>query len=185
MIILEGADNSGKSTLGEYLSNKLNLPLRHSEKPNPEWTPVEALGHSSRQLRPQSAILDRVYALSEYVYGPICRGASALGEQHQEALLDLYNRPYLIIYCRPHLSTILRNGGRDQMEGVLENHQKIVEEYDRLMDDVSRFSCCQVVNYDWQSITDLPRILDIARVHMKKYRSGIYSSFYLGLGAKA
>lgn len=99
-------------------------------------------------------------------------------------MLDLYSRPYLIIYCRPHLSTILRNGGRDQMPGVLENHQKIVEAYDRLMEELARFSCCKILRYDWQSLGDRARVLRQAQNHMTKFRSGLYSTIYLGEGTR-
>lgn len=184
MIVIEGPDNSGKSTLGEYLSQQLQTPLRHSEKPNPEWTALEALEHSCRQLRPQQAILDRIYVISEYIYGPICRGRSALAEQHARAMLDLYSRPYLIIYCRPRMDTILRNGGREQMEGVLDNHQKIVEAYDSLMEELARFSCCKILRYDWQSLGDKNRVLHQAQIHMTKYQSGLYSTIYLGEGTR-
>lgn len=182
MIILEGPDNAGKSTLGAYLSKELRAPLIHSEKPDPNWTQLECLEHSTRQLRPQGAILDRIYALSECVYGPICRGASALGDKHPEALLDLYHRPYLVVYCRPKMETILRNNGRDQMPGVLESHRDIVEAYDVLMEEVSRFAHCRVIRYDWQNVGDTERVLFQARKHFTTYRSSLYSSVFMGEG---
>jgi adenylate kinase family enzyme len=184
MIIIEGPDNSGKSTLGEYLSKQLGTPLQRSEKPDPAWTPVQALEHSCRQLRPQSAIRDRAYVISEYVYGPICRGGSALQEYHPQAMFDLYSRPYLIIYCRPRSSTILRNGGREQMDGVLENHQRIIDGYDCLMEELARFSRCKILRYDWQCLGDRERVLHQAQTHLIQYQSGLYSTIFLGQGTR-
>lgn len=149
MIIIEGPDNAGKSRLAEDLSKQLGIPVVHSVRPPKGWSEEDVLYHSTWQLRPQKAILDRVYAISEYVYGRVIRGKTALGDKHHEALMDLYHRPYLIIYCRPDLSTILDNKDRDQMEGVIENHTKIVEEYDYVMGEIGNFGENRIIKYDW------------------------------------
>lgn len=181
MIIIEGPDNSGKSTLGVKLSLDLRIPLIHSEKPNPDWTPEQALEHATRQLKPRAVLLDRVYILSEYVYGPICRGRSALGELHPEALLDLYYRNYLIVYCRPSDKTILDNRGRDQMEGVLENHHKIIQEYDRLMTEIGIFGSNTVIHYNWEEIGSYPKVLHACRRHIKEFNSRYHSTVFMGI----
>lgn len=181
MIIIEGPDNSGKSTLGVKLSLDLKLPLIHSEKPNPDWTPEQALEHATRQLRPRVALLDRVYTISEYVYGPICRGRSALSELHPEALLDLYCRNYLIIYCRPSDKAILNNKGRDQMEGVLENHSKIIKEYDRLMTEVEIFGSNTVIRYNWEKIGSYQKVLHACRKYIKEYTLRHLSTVFMGV----
>lgn len=176
MIIIEGADNCGKTMLGERLAKQLQVPLRHSEKPNPAWTTRECRDHSMRQLVPQRVILDRVYAMSETIYGPICRGQSALGDYAQEALLDLYHRPHLIIYCRPPLEVILKNNGREQMEGVLDNHKAIVEAYDRLYWDMLRFSKCLIIQYDWKDKTSFPDLLNRCQNHLGLYDQSTWSA---------
>ncbi len=181
MIIIEGADNTGKSTLGQKLSEMFLMELKHSIRPDPLWTPQEALEHSYRQLHPQLAILDRVYAISEYVYGPICRGRSALADLHDKALIDLQNRPYLIIYCRPSMGTILRNNGRDQMDGVIENHQEIVKAYDELMAEFYQFGNCQVMWYDWEAVGEDVKLRDRVRAHLKQYNSTIYSGTFMNI----
>ncbi|AUM59768.1 thymidylate kinase [Pseudomonas phage PMBT14] len=179
MIILEGPDNAGKTTLGEYLAKQLQTTVRHSERPDPKWNPVECLAHSSRQLRPQRAILDRVYAISEPVYGPICRGQSSLGDQGAKAILDLYHRPYLIIYCRPPSSVILKNDGREQMDGVIDNHAAIIAGYDKIMTDIAMFSRCTVVRYDWTNRTSLPQLVETCKRHLLKFDQAIWSSTWM------
>ena len=185
MIIVEGCDNSGKTMLSAQLSKALNIPARHSTAPNPAWTALEALEHSSRSLRPQRAILDRVYAISETVYGPIVRGRNALGEQARQAIMDLYQRPYLIIYCRPHIDTILKNSGRDQMPGVIENHRQLVKKYDDFMLDVIRFSKCTVIQYDWQNKTEMPSLLQRCQDYLEKFDQANWSSTFLAQGEPA
>lgn len=181
MIILEGPDNAGKTTLAKQLSKALGIPERHSERPNPAWTPVECLEHSSRQLRPQRAILDRVYAISEPIYGPVCRGKSALGDKAREAILDLYQRPYLIIYCRPRRATILQNAGREQMPGVLENHVQLIQRYDDFMLDICRFSKCKVIQYDWQNITEMPSLIQRCESHLLQFDQANWSANWSAL----
>jgi hypothetical protein len=179
MIILEGPDNAGKSTLARQLSKLLEIPQRHSERPDPAWTPLECLEHSSRQLRPQRAILDRIYAISEPIYGPVCRGKNALGDKARQAILDLYQRPYLIIYCRPRLATILANNGRDQMDGVVDNHNKLVQKYDDFMMDVCRFSKCTVIQYDWQNKVEMASLVQRCKDHLLKFDQANWSATFL------
>lgn len=175
-IIIEGPDNSGKSTLAKSLSEILTCPVVHSERPNKGWGVNQTLLHSYRQLRPKRAILDRVYAISEYVYGNVVRNGSALGEFHKEALLDLYQRPHLIIYCRPDIRTILDNQGRPQMKGVLEKHSRIVEEYDILMDEVALHT--NLIRYDWQEdIFD--NLVKACSKHMKDFETQVISSMFM------
>lgn len=182
MIILEGPDNSGKSTLAARIKRDLKIPVIHSQKPSEDWTSRMVYEHCLKQLAPRMelSILDRVTAISEAIYGPICRGESALGNYQAEALLDLWQRPYAIIYCRPSDETILDNKGREQMPGVLENHKKIIEAYDRVMDDISIFSSCYVMKYDWQVRTNYQTVLNwiatIQRSHLSFIQSAAFMS---------
>lgn len=177
MIILEGPDNAGKTALGNHLAAKLETIVRHSVRLT--GNEQECLAHSRRQLLPQRAILDRVYAISEPVYGPICRGKSSLGAWGAEAIMDLYHRPYLIIYCRPPSSVILKNDGREQMEGVIENHAAIIAGYDKIMTDIAMFSHCTVVRYDWTDKSSLPSLVETCRQHLLKHDQAIWSSTWM------
>jgi len=167
MIIIEGPDNSGKSTLGAYLQKNLQVPLVHSIKPDPAWNFSQALEQSIMQLLPQRLIRDRTYAISEYVYGPICRGGSALGPMHQKALENLMHYGHLIIYCRPPDNVILNNGDREQMEGVVENHLAIIHRYDRLINELESCGVLKVIKYDYtkSSAVEMGRILHEAQMH--------------------
>ena len=180
MIILEGPDNAGKTTLGVRLQRDLVVALVHSPKPNPERTPDQALAKSNSQLLPDRHILDRVYVISEWVYGPICRGGSALDNRHSKALECLLNQEHLIIYCRPPTQVILRNNGREQMDGVLENHERIIQKYDEIMEELPRYGNCQVIEYDWTDITHYPTLLGKCKKYLHKTDQIRQSAFYLG-----
>ena len=177
-IIIEGPDNAGKTMLGQALSERWEIPLVHSVRPEASWNEEDILRHSVFQLRPQGAILDRVYAISEYIYGRIIRGKSDLGDRHYEALLDLYDRNLLIIYCRPSDKTILDNGERDQMDGVLAHHSQIIEEYDYVMREVAMFGKSRVVRYNWEQ--DVVGTLDPAiKSHLDHQQTARVSSAFM------
>lgn len=178
MIIIEGPDNSGKSTLSAKLAKDLGTTYRHSVKPDPKWTPLEALAHSAMTLRPQRVILDRLYAISESIYGPIVRGRSALGDKAQEAILDLYQRPYLVIYCRPDIKTITKKNGRDQMPGVIENHLMLIKGYDEFMGDMAFFSKSQVIYFDWEDRNSYSSLLAACKDHIKRFDQSVWSAFH-------
>lgn len=177
MIIIEGPDNSGKTTLGQKLAKDLGMPLVHSIKPKPEWSELEALEQSIMQLLPQRIIRDRTYAISEFVYGPICREKSALGELHSQALTNLCHYNHLIIYCRPPNDVILKNDGREQMEGVLENHERLIERYDQLILELGQN--IKVVRFNYTDAISYQLVLNACRDHVRKVDFIFQSAAYL------
>ena len=71
IIVLEGPDGAGKSTLGRTLSAFLGVPLLHTGGP-PET--AEAFRDKMRSLESfievyKSLIIDRLPPISEHVYG--------------------------------------------------------------------------------------------------------------------
>jgi dephospho-CoA kinase len=75
-IILEGCDLTGKTTLANYLSEKLHYPIVKfsSPKNDPYESYVNAL------MTAQPTIFDRLY-IGECVYGPIKRSKSYLSNE--------------------------------------------------------------------------------------------------------
>lgn len=181
MLILEGPDNSGKSTLAAKLKRDLGVRVVHSIRPPQDWTHKMVYEHCLKQIAPQteSCILDRVTCISEAIYGPICRGESALGNYQTEALLDLWSRPYTVIYCRPDDDVILDNQGREQMPGVLENHKRIIEAYDRLMYDLARFATPYVFTYDWKDKTSYTQVKNLVNADKARLASLVQSATFM------
>ena len=100
MLVIEGPDNSGKTTLVDRICAQFPSLLRH-KSPGPDadydwWMrqltqPPEALAVS---------IYDRFY-FSELVYGPICRGQISLSVHRQEVIESLLvTAEPLIIHCK-------------------------------------------------------------------------------------
>ena len=135
MYIVTGMDNSGKTTLVRRMSEELGLPVVKSLGPDHTldekflWT----LDQMSREKSiPGSVIYDRFLPLEEMVYGKVLRGNPIfnLNDHYMETLKDLHP---LILYTRPSSKTIFNWDGREQMEGVIDQKEKLLAAWDDLM----------------------------------------------------
>lgn len=135
MYIVTGMDNSGKTTLVRRMSEELGLPVVKSMGPDHTldekflWT----LDQMSREKTiPGSVIYDRFLPLEEMVYGKVLRGNPIfhLNDPYMKTLKDLHPT---IIYTRPSSKTIFNWDGREQMEGVIEQKEKLLAAWDDLM----------------------------------------------------
>lgn len=152
MIILEGPDNSGKTQLSLDLHRMFGWPVEHSSKPDliayaGHDKEFMAFMHSVQHLSPKALIRDRTYVISENVYGPIVRGGSALGLFQEQALKYLANTQTPIVYCRPPNKLIMATT-KKEMKGVRENHEAIIQRYDKIMDTLEVCGAF-VLRYDY------------------------------------
>lgn len=168
MIIIEGCDNTGKTTLGHRLVDDIrgvyvtNKQPRRRELLIPYMARMFLLSMVGMPL-----ILDRWPAISEPVYGPILRGESALDEDDvRDFHRILTEMNPLVIYCRPPLDKVLGSiDERDQLPGVVENAEKIYRRYDEVMEEFSR-DYRPVLIYDYTR--DLyPDILNHVKTHLQ------------------
>ncbi len=151
MIIVEGFDNSGKSTLVKKLSKDLKLLVMNNQRLPKSAVDVQdylSLCGSINHRYP--LILDRLSVISEPIYGPICRDQSILTPlilAHMRAQLLELNPA--IVYCRPPTPAIL-NFEEEQMEGVVDKAMTLIAAYDFHMSQLDELGF-NVVVYDWQS----------------------------------
>lgn len=137
MIILEGSDNTGKTTLQQAILKRYPslVPGYKQERPPEDrqeymdrlWSFLgKDQDHTLRQ------VFDRFY-FSELVYGPLLRGKVIFTEAENEMLVRLIRRHEpLVIYCYRTPDQILASfHERKQLEGVEERVARIVEDYDR------------------------------------------------------
>lgn len=75
LIVIEGVDKAGKSTLANKLSELLSWPVVHFGKPGPD--PALEYIKFLQDLGTKNIICDRFYA-GELVYGPLLRGKQVL-----------------------------------------------------------------------------------------------------------
>lgn len=157
MVIITGMDNSGKTTLCNQLAERMGLAVIHSA--GPELTPSEkkvwTLDQITREkVAPNLVIHDRFMPLEEMVYGEVLRGHSDfhIGDIYMEMLAEINPT---IIYTRPPRGVILEDNGREQMDGVREKGQKLLDAWDDFFFRMSSTGW-NVWTYDWtmETLTD-------------------------------
>lgn len=166
LVVVEGMDNSGKSTLCKRLSHDLELPLvvytaAKTREAMIQWTKEELarLDKLSSSGEVWASIYDRFRPISDQVYGPVLRGYNVFSDTEEgvELFYRFLQLDPLIIYCRPHSETILGfTDGREQMEGVIENGRKLLDQYDyfmaRLLNKGVKVRSYDYENDDYQEI---------------------------------
>ena len=94
-VILEGPDNSGKSTLAEYLQESIYWPVKDGE--GPPKSRSDLMDRVDRYMNMKRYILDRHPVISELIYGMTLRGECRVPDRY---VYEFYNQPNLVIYCR-------------------------------------------------------------------------------------
>lgn len=144
-IIVEGFDNSGKSTLAKHFGLSIEHP---GPKPRNVREENQCLETQSRMAR-LPIIMDRVTCVSSQIY------ANRLFEPKlMEALKDMLNTPHcILVYCRPSLERITDFSGHIQkaydkasdVNWLQKNAVRLVAQYDQLMKQVPH------IVFDWEN----------------------------------
>lgn len=162
MIILEGPDNSGKSTLGQKLARLLCVNVEHSVRPDKSLTPEQCLEYSADQLRDRPVILDRVFALSEFVYSTVLRSGPQTGLKTPDLMRQLTEKPVILIYCRPGFGRIICQNGRTQMAGVVENLESITTMYDQVIAQwIASQTNIIILHYDYDEDDSFDKLVKV------------------------
>ena len=127
-IIVEGADNTGKTTLVDQLANVFPV-LERRKSPGPSPTLSEWITHELL-VRTGIKIYDRFF-LSELVYGPILRGKACFSGAEQSSIFEMLRtvKPLTIICVRSTEELLETANEREQMGGVVENLERIQKAY--------------------------------------------------------
>ena len=106
MIIVEGYDGSGKTTVAEKIGDRFELPVYHAGGPPDGELGVMSCAARSLSRMGVRCVQDRVTQVSHSVYSMLRKpreSAIALSR-----ITDL-KAARLLIYCRPQLPTLLSN----------------------------------------------------------------------------
>jgi hypothetical protein len=79
IIVIEGPDGAGKTTLAKQLARDFDLEYHHEGPPPPNRSALDHYGKLLEDARGKRVVFDRL-ALGERVYGPILRGKDGLGD---------------------------------------------------------------------------------------------------------
>lgn len=137
IILVEGMDNTGKTTLSKRLMQDLhsasfNFEYFHNEKKNCRLEALETAMACLEVGRRKNIIMDRFIISGEYVYGRKLRGKSLFTTIETEMYMRFLSTLSVAqIYCKPPINVVLSNlGEREQMEGVVENAKELYNTYD-------------------------------------------------------
>lgn len=143
MIIVEGPDNSGKSTLVKYLADKYKLEVLQPLSKGPPSN-IEELYSNTKSLilqaihKGRGCIVDRMPLIGESIYGPICREKDLwvpyfdYKVRLQKSINTL--EPFYI-YCRPTDGMILDMTTHQVKEYDTEEHLNKIKQNKRLILD--------------------------------------------------
>jgi predicted HAD superfamily Cof-like phosphohydrolase len=147
IIIVEGCDFTGKSTLINKLSKDLGLLSLKAVRPIDslavsKW--IEKVEYLSQE---ESIICDRSPLISEPIYGAIIRQNPVI-ESYSAGLLLKELCP-IVIWCNPpfeHVQTV----DNEQMTGVKENLEAIYSAYGVWMKQLNEAGFIDLVDYDFK-----------------------------------
>lgn len=131
-ILVIGMDNTGKTTLCKELSERLNLKWVKSLGPNKSKEELEEYLIDNLESE-ESSVFERFSLFDEMVYGKVLRGISKFNFD-SVVYQTLKEVKPIIIYCRPEAETIFNWNDREQMDGVIEQSQTLITQWDLLID---------------------------------------------------
>lgn len=106
IIVLEGPDASGKTTLGKALAEEVDGVYIHASAPKRH--PLVEYTATLEGLRPEHIVLDR-WHIGEMIYGPKYRGSSGLSRTQFDAVEEyLAGNGALLVHC-DDASDVLRS----------------------------------------------------------------------------
>lgn len=183
MIIVEGMDNTGKTTLAQRLREKFN-PIDFEHSPSKESLGVKLhwVAKAIRRLDPR-VIYDRYAPISERVYGPLLRPhiGDVFGGYTFDLLRLTLRRNPLIIYCRPPDNRVASWGERQQMNGVKDHVTELLARYDWLMDVLREFSVGSgvLLHYDYtRGEQAFNEVCGAVQLHLHSSEMDLQRAFY-------
>lgn len=172
IIIVEGMDGTGKTTLVQQLAHRLEVKPRKfvgSLGPSDDdyrWDLVNRTKLEIAELETTFAkggsikrLYDRFPLISEAIYGPVLRDRNYFGGLYYPLRSRLLALKTVIIYCRPNREVIQANVHQSpQMSGVSEHFSKLLDAYDKLFVELTESpvnSYITVFDYTQDDVQDL------------------------------
>src|SRR5690606_1150211 len=171
IIIVEGMDGTGKTTLVQQLAYRLKVEPRKfvgSLGPSDDYrlvlvkrtkSEISELESSLSKGETVKRLYDRFPLISEAVYGTVLRGHNCFGGLYYPLRRRLLALKAVIIYCRPGTDVIQANVQKaPQMSGVLEHFGELLYAYDKLFGELTESpvnSYITIYNYTQDDVQDL------------------------------
>lgn len=171
MIIIEGCDNTGKTTLADTLIRTFPQLHKGQRRQGPQknkqlfmddlW---EILGSSFDDTA--LTVYDRLY-FSELVYGKVLRGNVIVTPPEKKIIEELIKNRHqpLIIYCYLDAPAIRETfHEREQLSGVWENVEELVNEYNKVFMDWVDYQNFYI--YDYRNPLSVAQVMRIAEAYV-------------------
>ena len=130
-IVVFGCDNSGKTTLSLLLDSILG---GYVHSPGPLPTAEKQKEFIAKNLdRNKINIFDRFPIIEERVCGIVLRNKNNF-DNDLEYVEKTFSQIDLFIYCDPGYSSVTNWGTREQMDGIKDNIQSLIEGYKKVYD---------------------------------------------------
>ena len=150
VIILEGPDGGGKTTLANWLHNTHGYNIVKTGPPGPGDVTATYLNALTAAIeRPDKTVLDRLH-LGEAIYGPLLRGVDRMGPGGLAAIewaIANCSDVRLVIVCPPW--DVLVEGWRSK-DDLLKDERQLRTIYDAYLAHAARLG---VKPYDWTIAT--------------------------------
>lgn len=146
MLIIEGIDGVGKTTLVEYLQS-YGMKKYHFDYDSKN---MDLFSKYMKVLLEDDSelVLDRSF-ISEIVYGPVIRNKCKLSlEDYTKLLIAYKNAGAKIIYLTAPKDVLLkrRNDEKSDYEVITNHYEQLNEKYDEIMEYSSKFIDVIVIN---------------------------------------
>ena len=136
IIILEGPDGSGKTTLAQQLARQTGYPILHRTQPKTEEEKKLMLGEYLQTINScKNMIFDRCW-YSEMAYGPVMRDDSVISYPEMYALERMLAKGgAVIIHCTGPEPTLWKRCTRRGEEYITsrDNFKAIYDNYNEIM----------------------------------------------------
>jgi thymidylate kinase len=152
IIIIEGPDGSGKTTLAEQLSRQTGYPILHRSHPKTEEEKKLMMGEYLQAIKGnKNFIFDRCW-YSEMAYGPVMRDDSVISyPQMYELERQLAKSGAVVIYCTgPEAALWMRCQRRGEEYIICRDNFKAI--YNNYEDIMSVPHYIPVVKYEYKEV---------------------------------
>lgn len=136
MIIVEGMDNTGKTTLVEELQQLYpKLTYRPSIGNKHDLNQIKEQAYEEAYTPMPLVLADRSRIISEFIYNPIlnARPIAYPWGQYMDLVKSFVRGHHLVIFCHRPLHELMKTfDSREQLAGVKENAAKIFKAYEEV-----------------------------------------------------
>lgn len=174
MIIVEGPDGGGKSSLCGKLAAELGVPVHERASHGVDGPVANLFDWAYRDVLTMAeqpiSIYDRHPLISEYVYGPVVRGTLPDGfvTTTAHAMIRMMAGQSLVVLCRPSNERLRSSvSAQRDMPGVTERIDEIASAYDA----VRMFWPGQIITYDYTALENHWSVLSRCRIHVAREQS--------------